>query len=385
MNPEPLIVDRVKTRADWESFFAMARRCQGDDPQWIETLRMDRRAQWSVKHPFFEHAQARAFIARRAGRALGVISAQVDSLRHRDGKGTVGWFGQLEAIDDPAVFSALCRRASAWLAERGCDRLQGPYDLGVNQSCGLLVEGRQTPPMVMMNHAPAYYGQRLEALGFAKAMDLYAYLVPPHFDAPPAMERLVSRMGQRLRLRPLDFSNYDRELDLLRAIFNDAWSRNWGFVPLTPAEFRAMGKALKQVVRPEYTSVAEINGEAAGFIIALPNVNELIRDLDGRLLPFGWAKLLWRISRRRATTARVPLMGVRKAFQRGPMGAAVSFAMIDAVRHALHAAGIRQVELSWILETNQGMNSMIEAMGGDLYKRYRLYERELFEPGGADR
>ncbi len=360
----------------------MARLCQGGDPQWIEPLRMDRRAQWSKKNPFFEHARARAFIARRRGTPVGVISAQVDSLRAQEGGERVGWFGQLEAIDDPSVFEALCRRASKWLGQQGCKRLQGPFDLGVNQACGLLVEGQGTPPMVMMNHAPAYYGERLEALGFDKVMDLYAYLIPPKFDPPRAMQRLVDRMGDRLTLRRLDFSRYGDELDLLRDIFNDAWSRNWGFVPLTPAEFRAMGKALKQVVRPEYTCIADINGEAAGFIIGLPNVNELIRDLNGRLLPLGWARLLWRIARRQASTARVPLMGVRRAFQRGPMGAAISFAMIDAIRHPLHAAGIKQVEMSWILESNQGMNSMIEAMGGDLYKRYRLYQRPLFEARG---
>jgi hypothetical protein len=230
--------------------------------------------------------------------------------------------------------------------------------------------------MVMMNHAPSFYAEHIEALGFKKAMDLFAYLLPPDFEAPPAMHRLTRRLAPKMHLRPLDFSRFDEELTLLRDIFNDAWSQNWGFVPLTEAEFQAMGRELRQVIRPTYTCVAEIDGEAAGFIVALPNVNELIADLHGRLLPLGWARLLWRLKRRQARTARVPLMGVRRRFQRGPMGAAISFSMIDRIRHPLHADGIGQVELSWILETNQGMNSMIESMGGDLYKRYRLYERD---------
>jgi len=378
VNSDSIEVRGVDSRADWRAFFSVARRCQGDDPHWVEPLRMDRRAQWSGNNPFFEHARARAFIAWREGQAVGTISAQVDELREAEDSKKIGWFGQIEAINDARVFAALLQEASDWLGREGCERLQGPFDLSVNQGCGLLVEGRNTPPMVMMNHAPAYYAEQLEALGFAKAMDLFAYLLRPDFDPPEAMQRLTERLGRRLALRPLDFSRFSEEIDLLRELFNDAWSQNWGFVPFTQPEFQAMGKALKQVIRPEYTCVAEINGEPAGFIIALPNVNELIRDLDGSLLPLGWAKLLWRIARRRATTARVPLMGVRKAFQRGPMGAAISFAMIDRVRHALHEAGIRQVELSWILESNKGMNSMIEAMGGDLYKRYRLYQRDLF-------
>jgi hypothetical protein len=324
-------------------------------------------------------------MAWQGGRPVGTISAQVDELRVAEGSQRIGWFGQLEAIDDEQVFSALLRAASAWLGGQGCERIQGPFDLSVNQGCGLLVEGRNTPPMVMMNHAPAYYARHLESLGFTKAMDLYAYLLPPDFDPPGAMARLIDRLGGKLNLRPLDFSRYGEEIDLLRDIFNDAWSRNWGFVPFTAPEFQAMGKALKQIVRPEYTCVAEIDGKSAGFIIALPNVNELIRDLDGRLMPLGWAKLLWRIHRRRATTARVPLMGVRRAYQRGPMGAAISFAMIDRIRHPLHADGIRQVELSWILESNKGMNSMIEAMGGDLYKRYRIYHRALFDLAAGER
>jgi len=370
-------VRHVDASSDWRAFFSLARRCQGADLNWVEPLRMDRKAQWSPGNPFFDHAKACAFIAWRGGQPVGSISAQIDSLRQSEGAHKIGWFGQIEAINEAEVFAALLQTASDWLAERGCDKMQGPFDLSVNQGCGLLVDGRDTPPMVMMNHAPAYYAERIEAQGFSKAMDLFAYRLPPDFDPPLAMQRLGQRLGRRLRLRPLNFSNFSEEIDLLRDLFNDAWSQNWGFVPFTEREFQAMGKALKPVIRPEYTCVAEINGKSAGFIIALPNVNELIRDLNGRLLPLGWAKLLWRIKRRKATTARAPLMGVRKAYQRGPMGAAISFAMIDRIRHPLHEAGIRQVELSWILESNKGMNSMIEAMGGDLYKRYRLYQRDL--------
>ncbi|MEN1729304.1 MAG: N-acetyltransferase [Pseudomonadota bacterium] len=363
---------------------AVAGRIQGSDPHWVAPLKLERKSQWSTRSPFFEHAQAQAFIARRDDVPVGVISAQVDARKPLADGHRVGWFGQMEAIDDEFVFQALMTAAYGWLSKQGCARLQGPYDLSVNQGCGLLIEGRDTPPMVMMNHAPAYYATQLERLGFAKAMDLFAYRINPDFQAPAAMERLTQRLQSRLTLRPMDFSRFSEEVSLLRNIFNDAWSQNWGFVPLSEAEFQAMGKELRLVIQPDYTCVAEMDGQPAGFIIALPNVNELIADLQGRLLPFGWARLLWRIKRNKATSARVPLMGVRKAFQRGPMGAAISFAMIDRIRRPLHRNGVRQVEMSWILETNQGMNSMIESMCGDLYKRYRLYERDLPATEGAD-
>jgi len=370
-------VTAVGSRRDRAAFFAMAGLVQGADPNWIAPLSMERRHQWSPRHPFFEHAEAQAFIARRGVTVVGSISAQIDSLASRQDGRRVGYFGQLEAINDPEVFSALLTAARDWLRQRDCGLMQGPFDLGINQACGLLIEGRDSPPMVMMGHAPAWYADQLEALGMTRAVDLFAYLLRPDFDPPPAMERLTRRLGQRLTLRAMDFSRYDDELLLLRSIFNDAWSNNWGFVPLTEAEFRAMGRELRQIIRPAYTCVAEIDGQSAGFIIALPNINELIADLDGSLLPFGWARLLWRLKRGKATTARVPLMGVRQAFQRGPLGATISFGMIDQVRHALAADGIKQVELSWILESNQGMNALIEAMGGRLYKRYRLYQQMI--------
>jgi len=378
-NSAKLVIQPVNDRRDWQEFLDFPRQVYATDPCWVEPLRYERRQQWSSGHPWFAHARAVPFIARVQCRVVGTISAQVDELQPLENGQKVGYFGQLEALDSGEVFAALLKAASEWLKAEGCQVIRGPYDLGVNQACGLLVDGRETPPMLMMGHAPARYAEGLEALGFARAMDLLAYSLAPDFTPPAAMTRLLKRVSGRIRFRPMDFSRYTQEIALLRDIFNDAWSANWGFVPLTEAEFHHMGRELRQIIRPGYTCIAEVDDQPAGFLVALPNINELIADLNGRLLPFGWARLLWRLKRRRATTSRVPLMGVRRSFQRGPLGAAVSFGMIDQVRHALHADGIRQVELSWILETNQGMNSLIEAMGGHLYKRYRIYERQLVD------
>jgi GNAT superfamily N-acetyltransferase len=372
-----LAVTTVARRRDWKALWRLSRQIYADDPVWVEPLRAERRALWSKANPWFEHASGELFVARRAGQPVGSISAQVDRLQPPEQGRRIGYFGQFECINEPEVAATLLEQASVWLKARGCNWMRGPYDLGINQSCGLLVSGFETPPMILMSHARPYYQELIERAGLAGEMDMLAYLVAPDFAAPAAMTRLVQRSSGRLNLRPLDMRRYDQEVELLRHLFNDAWADNWGFVELTREEFAHTGREIRRVLNPDHACVAEIDGEAAGFIIALPNLNELIRDLRGRLLPTGWIRLLWRLNRRSATSARVPLMGVRRKFQRGPLGAAISFGLIDHVRQALHRDGIRRVEMSWILESNAGMNSLIHAMGGDLYKRYRMYGRAL--------
>jgi GNAT superfamily N-acetyltransferase len=370
-------VRRVSSRRDWRSFLDLPARLHRDDTCWIRPLDVQVRQTWSPRNPWFAHAQAQAWLAWRGSRPVGSISAQMDELHRQHWGEAVGYFGQLCAEDDAEVVAALFGEARRWLRERGCTQMRGPFDLGVNQSCGLLVDGFDTPPMIMMNHSAPWLGARVEAAGLQPAMDLLAYIVAPDFAAPPAMQRLVERAGERLRIRPLDRARYWQELELLRELFNDAWAENWGFVPFTPDEFRELGRELKLLVGPEAVFIAELDGEPAGFILAMPNVNELIADLDGRLLPFGWLRLLWRLKTGRATTARVPLMGVRRRFHGRPLGAMLAFGLIEAVRRPLIRAGIREVELSWILETNQGMRSLIESIGGRAYKRYRIYQAEL--------
>ncbi len=370
-------IQPVRNRRDWRAFYGVPEQVQAADPCWIKPLHLECKALWSRRNPWFQHAQAQPFIACRNHRVVGRISAQIDALQApREGL-KLGYFGQFECIEDLDVARQLLAAASTWLAERGCRALRGPYDLGINQSCGVLVEGQDSPPMLMMGHAPKYYQVLLESAGLEAEMDLLAYLLPPDFDTPPAMDRLLQRSHGRLVFRSLDFSRFTAEVELLRGLFNDAWAANWGFVPITAAEFRHMGSEMRKILKPAYTVVAEVDGQAAGFIVALPNLNELIADLGGRLFPTGWARLLWRLARGQARSARVPLMGVSQRFQRGPLGAAISFGMIDRVRRAVRADGIERVELSWILENNRGMNAMIEAMGGWLYKRYRLYGRVL--------
>jgi hypothetical protein len=228
-----------------------------------------------------------------------------------------------------------------------------------------------------MGHARPYYAPRVEALGYRKAVDTLAYRIRSDFEPSPVMARLVAAASKRVRVRQLDRKRFAEEIALLRDIFNDAWAENWGFVPFTAAEFQELGRNLRFLVDPGLIRIAEVDGEPAAFMVVIPNLNEAIRDLGGRLLPLGWAKLLWRVKVRHPATARVPLMGVRRKFQRTRLGPALAFLVIAGAQPRTRELGVKDVELSWILEDNAGMCSIIESIGGNAYKRYRIYERPL--------
>jgi GNAT superfamily N-acetyltransferase len=375
-----LVLQVVERPAASDAFVRLPWAIYRDDPAWIPPLLLERREHLDPrKNPFFETAATRFWLALRDGRPVGRISAQVNRAylaRHGD---ATGHFGMLEAEDDPAVFRALLEAAEDWLKGQGMRRALGPFNLSINEECGLLVDGFQHPPSMLMGHAKPYYAARLEALGYRKAKDLICY----HYDAasemPPAVAHLLGKTAraERLKVRALDFGRYEADLATIMEIFNDAWSDNWGFVPMSQAELRHMAKALKPIVRPQSVAIAELDGKPVAMAIGLPNVNEVIADLDGRLLPFGWMKLLWRLKVKTPKTARVPLMGVRKAYHGSLLGAALAIAVIERIWQGQTAMGVVGGELSWILEDNLAMRRMIEQFGGVAYKTYRIYERGL--------
>ena len=376
---QQITVEPVASAAGLDRFIRVAERIGARDPNYVAPLRMERREALSPKtNPFFEHAEVQLWTARRGGRDVGRISAQIDRLSPSDGGPKAGHFGLIAAEDDPAVFAALFAEAEAWLKARGCARAQGPFNLSINEEVGLLVDGFDTPPMLLMGHDAAYAGGQVEALGYRKIKDIYAYRSSVTDDLPPLVRRMVDRgPPSGVTLRMLDMSRFDAEVRSLTEILNDAWSGNWGFTPTTEAETAQLAKSLKMLVDRRLVWYADIDGELAGFIAVLPNVNEAIRDLGGSLLPFGWAKLLWRLKVRGVRSGRVPLMGVRRKFHSTRRGQLLPFLLIDAVRRQADALGYREVELSWILEDNGPMRSILEAAGSEIYKTYRIYEKSL--------
>jgi len=375
----------VHTRRDRTAFIRVPKRVYRDDPTWVSPLELERRLHLSERfNPYFRQARWRAWLAFRDGLAVGRITAQVDErVRERHG-GELGQFGFLDAVDDPAVFDGLLEAAEAWLVERGSRRIQGPFNFSINHECGLLVEGFDRPPTILMGHARPYMQDHLARRGYRKAKDLLAYWIETDFPRPPLMRRLLERYSDRIDVRSLDRSRFGEELERLRGIFNDAWSGNWGFVPFSPSEFEDMGRALKLFVPDDFVPVAEVDGEAAAFLLAVPNLNQIIGDLEGRLFPFGWLRLLRRVRAGRMTTARVALMGVRRRYQGTPLGAALALTVIDRISRAGLARGVPEGELSWILEDNEGMREIIERMvGGEPYKRYRIFEKRVGGNGGG--
>lgn len=351
---------------------------KGDDA-WVPPLVMERKQAFSPKdNEFLRRAEVRFWIARRDGRDVGRISAQIDPLAQRDGDGAVGHFGAISAIDDPEVFAALLGTAEDFLRSRGIRRAYGPFTLSINEETGLLVDGFDTPPMLLMGHDPPYAAGRIEALGYRKERDVYAYLM----DMQTPLSRAARGMLERppagsVRLRRLNFSDYAGEIRRMVDIYNDAWSGNWGFVPLTEKETDEMATRMRMLLDERLVWFAELNGEAVGFIVVLPNLNEAIRDLDGSLLPFGWAKLLWRLKVSGVTSARVPLMGVRRSLAGTVIGSAIPLQLIGAVLPAHADFGFRSIELSWILEDNLPMRRILERLGACAYKTYRLYGKTL--------
>jgi len=374
---EPLRIISVEGRRRLRQFIRLPWSIYANDPAWIPPLLIERREHLSKRNPFFEHAECKFWLAYRGERPVGRISAQVDQLHLQRYEDSTGFFGLLEAEDDPETFQVLMDTAEKWLSNQGMRRILGPFNLSINQECGLLVEGFDTHPMVMMGHARPYYGARVEENGYRKEKDLLAYCIDVDFELTKAMRAVIKRAARRVSIRSLRRERFSEELEILQDIFEDAWSENWGFVPFTKAEFKHLGQNLKHLVHTEYVQIAEVDGSPDAMIIGVPNVNEIIKDLNGRLLPFGWLKLLWRLKVARPKTARVPLMGVRKRYHNSLLGAALALMVVERVRRLGVKYGAKKVELSWILEDNEGMRNILESMGGVVYKRYRIFAKDL--------
>ncbi|WP_449104065.1 N-acetyltransferase [Pseudomonas veronii] len=376
--PSPVVTEVVKSRGDLNTFISLPGTLYKDDAHWVEPLHMERREHLSGKNPASLHVTWQAWVAKRGNIPVGRIMAQIDTL-HRELHGSdTGHFGMLDAIDDAEVFHSLMSAAEGWLREQGAQRITGPFSLNINQESGLLVEGFDTPPSAFMNHNHPYYSPHLNALQYQPAMDLLAYWMrTDELNFPVPLQRMMDRERGRIRIRTLDRSRSEAEMQTLRDIFNDAWAKNWGFVPFTEKEFSELGAQMKMLVPEDLIYIAEIDHQPCAFIVAMPNIHEAIAPLKGRLLPFGWLRLLWKLKVSGVRTARVPLMGVRQEYQFSRQGPVLALLLIEALKSPFVRRKITALEMSWILETNTGMRTILERIGATAYKRYRLYEKRI--------
>jgi len=361
-----------------DDFLNVVDRVYADDRCFVRPLDFDIKGRLTKKNPFFQHAEGTIFTAYKDGQCVGRATAQIDRAWNDRYHEKTAFFGFFDTIDDAAVARALLERAEAFARSRGMSRLLGPMSLGSNEEMGCLVDGFDMPPMVMMPHHRAYQGALIEAAGFVKAKDVYAwkYVV----GGLPARAKKASEQIKALpevTARHLDKSRITEEIELVMDIFNDAWSENWGYVPMTRPELRKLADEFKLILVPELTYIVSIDGEPAAFAIAIPNLNEHLRGLQGKLLPTGAIKLLWGLKVKGSTQARLALLGVRKKYRGVKKYGALSTFMYAELAKSGQRLGINWGELSWTLEDNAPVNLAIKFMGGKIYKTYRIYEKPL--------
>lgn len=349
------------------------------DPAWIPPLDFELRERLTPgKNPIFEHMDVMLFTAWKDGRLVGRCSAQVDHQHQKKHADDIGFFGYFDTIDDEEVSSALLDAAAHWLRQRGMKRMRGPISLSMHEEIGLLIDGFEHPPMVMTPHSRPYQQRLAEAYGLEKERDWYAWW----YEAGDIPKRALKAWEQvhalpEVTVRTLRKRELDDEIRLVLDIFNDAWSDNWGAVPMTAAEVNKAASDLKLVLTEDLAIMVEIDGEPAGMCVTFPNLNEAIRDLNGKLLPFGWAKLLWRVKVKHPDTARLFLLGVRKKYRGIKRYGGLPLALCVEIIKRGTAAGYWHGELSQTLEDNTPVNIMIKLMGGKVYKTYRIYEKAL--------
>ncbi|MFN6934011.1 MAG: N-acetyltransferase [Tsuneonella sp.] len=376
----------VSNKRERRDFVDLAYRLNGSDPNWVPPLRMEALELITPgKNPFFEHADVELMLARENGRPVGRISAHIDHLALAQpaeqgmGPGTGSW-GLLEA-EDQEVALYLIAKAEAWLRDKGMTHVLAPLSMSMWEEPGQLVKGHDHPPTIMMGHQPERYARYIErAGGYAHAKSLLTYELDITTGFPPLIQRIVAagEKNARIRIRNVDKSRFDEEARLILEILNDAWSDNWGFVPFTEAEIAHAGKKFKPVVFEDLIMIAEYDGEPVAFMMTLPDLNEAIAPLKGRLFPLGWAKLLLWLRKPQVRTMRVPLMGVRKKLQSSRMASQLAFMMIETIRlNAIARYGTTRGEIGWILDDNQGMVAIADAIESHVNREYVIYRKEL--------
>ncbi|WP_408587579.1 N-acetyltransferase [Novosphingobium sp.] len=380
-----VVITPVASKADRAAFVDLAYRMNANDPAWVPPLRMEALELVTPgKNPFFDHADVQLFLARRNGAVVGRISAHIDHLAtamdpsQGMGPGTGNW-GLLEA-EDETVAQGLIAKAEEWLRAKGMTRVLAPLSMSVWEEPGQLTKGFDQPPTVMMGHQPKRYDDYIKAAGYEPAKTLKTYELDITKEFPPLIQRIISsgEKNAKIRIRNVDKSKFDSEAALILDILNDAWSDNWGFVPFTDREIAYAGKKFKPIVREDLIMIAEYEGEPVAFMMTLPDLNEVLQPMGGKLFPFNWAKLLLWLRNPRPRTMRVPLMGVRKKLQSSRLASQLAFMMIEYIRrNSVTRYGSTRGEIGWILEDNQGMVAIADAIDSHVNKEYEIYAKPL--------
>ena len=380
-----LTIRAVTTKKDRKAFVDLPFRLYRDDPHWVPPLKGEALGLITPeKNGWYSHAKAQLFLAERGGIVVGRISAHIDTLAltmpadQGFGPG-VGQWGLMDA-EDEGIFQALLARAEDWLRGEGMSKALGPISQSIWEEPGVLVQGFDHPPTIMMGHARPDYQGWIERADYTVVRKLYTYDLDITKDFPPLVKRIIKsgENNPRIRIRMVDKRKFEEEAAIILSILNDAWSHNWGFVPLTPPEIKDVGVKLKPIVFNDLIRIAELDGRPVAFMITLPDLNEAIKPLNGNLLPFGWAKLLLWLRKPKVRTMRVPLMGVVRELQASRMASQLAFMMIEYIRRAsVEHYGATRSEIGWILEDNQGMRSIAETIQCDINKVYNVYERTL--------
>ncbi len=371
----PVTLVPVATAKQLDTFIRLPFRLYKDDTCWVPPLiGSEKKMMDPRRNPFYQHAEAAHWLAEKDGRVAGRVSAILNRAHNEFHHEKTGWWGYFESENDPEVSGALFDTAGAWLRERGMTRMLGPANPSLGDPCGLLVDGFKWSPFVLMTYNPRYYPALVEQAGFRKAMDLWAYLILHTDVVKGRIDRVAAAVAERaeVTIRNVDLSRFKDELAIIQDIYNDAWEKNWGFVPATQAEIDFTAAEMKAILLPEFAYIAEVKGRPVGFAFALPDINHALKRCKGSLLPFGWFYFLKR-NLRKIPTFRVVALGVRREYHRSGLGTLFYQKFMDEGM----ARGYKAAEMSWILEVNDLMNRPIRQMGGRPYKTYRLYERPL--------
>ena len=367
-------VTPVRSPTDLKAFINLPWTIYRNDSHWVPPLRSDLKKRLDKsRYPFFDHAEAEFLIARREGRVVGRIAAIKNDAHINFHEEQVGFFGFFESIKDPEVAAALFSHTAQWLQAHKLQVMRGPVNYSTNDDCGLLVEGFDSPPAILMSYNPPYYPNLIEDFGFEKAKDLLAYEITDEVQVPERLERTVQWIKKRkkITIRPLVKKQIYQEIQRVKEIYNAAWEKNWGFIPMTDREIDYMAEELIQIIDPDLLLFAEIEEEPVAFILALPDFYVALKHANGRLFPFGLLKLLWH--KRKIDTARVLTFGIKEKYRQQGIDALMYY----EVYKIGVAKGYRRGEMSWILEDNTLMNRAAENMGATLYKRYRIYDYPL--------